>query len=567
MDCDPVMAVPEDDSELAKVSEQESLERNTVNNESTTLVSEISPLKRAYNDPDDPNSSEMEPQKKLCRYYYLDNCMRAENCSFMHSEFPCKFYYFGYECKDGNNCKLLHGPALDPEMKQALWHHVMSAPANLLQRFPCFPQILLEKNFEDRHNELIQMEQEGLLEVGEKSIETQEEGVSNPVSSTLLSEVIKTVSKTQESGEVFAKLGELMEILTPEQVTSLASIGVETMDELFKLGASSLLELGFDLDTMAKIGNFKEMQRKQSMYTTEIGEEIPTQNEINNSDVSGFYALDASLAAPVDQPALTDQELLNILNEDASISSASEIGSSFVKDCDLEVSAKQYDSIPGDKPSQNETSTGIYNEERVGVDVESNRDSGCEPPPSDAGTECPSVKEMEDDKNTFDSIVTSLDQLKKPDSILPKEKKQETTGCNEQTDASLNQAQRQDLSGADSLSESFGNDSDSQTSFRMPFKSIINQYTPATEIDASNGKFPITQYKLVPVDVPKPNFERIRRTFVIAPTYSLDPRIQLMFNVGSKEIRHVDRSKASIRDPRLKKSPEVPSNDILDNPA
>lgn len=235
-----------------------------------------SQLKRAYHDHDDTDAPEMEPQKKLCRFYYLDHCMKADNCSFMHSEFPCKFYYFGYECKDGKNCKLLHGSALDSDMKQALWLHVMSAPANLLQRFPCFPRVLLKQNFDDRHNELIQMEQEGLLEDDEPCLG--KESVFDPVSSTLLSEVIKTASKTQVMGDALTKLGELVEILTTEQIALLASIGVETMDQLFLMGASSLLELGFDFDTLIKIGNYKEKQRKQSIYTTEIDEE--NQNDI-----------------------------------------------------------------------------------------------------------------------------------------------------------------------------------------------------------------------------------------------------------------------------------------------
>ncbi|XP_065084377.1 uncharacterized protein LOC135706658 isoform X2 [Ochlerotatus camptorhynchus] len=535
----------------------------------TTESWQNSAPKRSYYDHDEIDGPEMEPQKKLCRYYYLDRCMRAESCSFMHSEFPCKFYYFGYECKDGKNCKLLHGSALDPTMTQALWHHVMSAPANLLQRFPCFPHVLLKQNFDDRHNELIQMEQEGLLEDREMKI--------NPVSSTLLSEVIKTVSKTQVTGDAFAQLGELLEILTPEQIASLASIGVETMDQLFQLGASSLLDLGFDFDTLIKIGNFKEIQRKKSIYTAEIDED--SQNDINTSDIFGSEVLDVSLTAPVDTPVLTDQELLSILNEDLN-TSTSTIERSSAQDfeatlSDRDLKPKLYtincDDFPGD---QNDAYSGI-SKEFVDVNSESSQGSGCALKAfrSDAGSEChqlmlyPSVKEMENDKKSLDSIQRTVDQLKKIDSLLSEEKKQDTSWGSEENDVSTGHGPRHDSYVTDSVNQSFGSESDSQTCFRMPFKSIINHYTPATEIDASNGKFLITQYKLIPVDVPKPNFERIRRTFVAAPTYSLDPRLQIMFNVGPTEVRHVDCSKVSIRDPRLKKSTEVHIGDVPDHPA
>lgn len=556
-------------------------DQENIDNEQSksTDVLGITSLKSAYID-DNSGLSGIVREKKLCRYYYLDHCMIAKDCSFMHAKFPCKFYYFGYECKDGKNCKLLHGRPLDPDMKEALWNHVMNGPANLLQRFPCFPQLLLEKNFNDRHNELVQLEQEGLLEMNEVGYATA--SVSNPISKTISKQIQEMASKPQITDEVVAEMEALVDILTSEQIASLASIGVETLEQLLQCSASSLMELGFDYDTLIKIENFKELQRKTSIYTAEANGQKQGHTGVSTTDIFGSDGLDVSLPVPVDQPALTDQELLSILNEDQSASTVSEINRSSVSNIEIlsggvgetNISSISGRSFPEVNPHLNDAYSGVC-ERKVDVDTEINQDIGFvdKALQSDAGTEClqllhsPSVKEMENDKKSLDSFPGSLDQQKRIDELLPRKKrKQNTIGSINETEFSGTQTLRQSVPVTDGSTGLSENGSDGQKSIRMPFKSIINRYTPATEIDASNGQFPITPYKLIPVEIPQPNFECIRRTFVTAPTYSLDPRIQIMFNVGSTEKRHVDASKVSIRDPRLKKSPEANISDELDQP-
>lgn len=165
-------------------------------------------------------------------------------------------------------------------MKEALWDHVTSAPANLLQRFPCFPNVLLKKNFDDRHHELILMEQEGLLEENRPPLAKDVPGLSAAPSQTLLSEVMKTVSQVKMSGGPFSELGQLVDILAPEQIATLARIGVEKLEQLFELGATALQELGFDLEALIKIGNFKEAKRRTSIYTPDSADEKMESNEI-----------------------------------------------------------------------------------------------------------------------------------------------------------------------------------------------------------------------------------------------------------------------------------------------
>lgn len=272
----------------------------------------------AYDDLDDPEvGGTMEPQKKLCRFYFLDECSRADQCYFMHADFPCKFYYFGYECRDGKQCRLRHGKALDDEMKRILWRHVTTAQANLMQRFPCFPSALLRKNFEDRHQELLQMEQEGLLD------EDLGAELSESISDTLLGEVIKTVAINQMIDEKLGDLGEMTGVISAEQIATLAKTGIKTKDQLFQLGASSMMELGFDYDTIINIGNFKESHRKQSMYEEDKGvvEEVPSNLDVFSAELGLSQSLPEP---PLAVPALSDQELLSILNEEQDAATTAE---------------------------------------------------------------------------------------------------------------------------------------------------------------------------------------------------------------------------------------------------
>lgn len=121
------------------------------------------------------------------------------------------------------------------------------------------------------------MEQEGLLDENKPPVT---KDISSPSSSTLLSEVIKTASQVKMSGGAFSELGELVDVLAPEQIAALVGVGVEKLEQLFGLGASALLELGFDFDTLIKIGNFKEERRRTSIYTSECNEEKPDPNEL-----------------------------------------------------------------------------------------------------------------------------------------------------------------------------------------------------------------------------------------------------------------------------------------------
>ncbi|XP_019766798.1 protein suppressor of sable isoform X3 [Dendroctonus ponderosae] len=87
---------------------------------------------------DCPYSHEVSPPMKLelCKFYLMDCCAKGENCSYMHSEFPCKFYHTGLACSEGKDCKFAHGQPLSEGLKQILFKHIETAPRDILQGFP-----------------------------------------------------------------------------------------------------------------------------------------------------------------------------------------------------------------------------------------------------------------------------------------------------------------------------------------------------------------------------------------------------------------------------------------------
>ncbi|XP_023012917.2 suppressor of sable isoform X2 [Leptinotarsa decemlineata] len=87
---------------------------------------------------DCPYSHEAVPPMKLelCKFYLMDCCAKGDKCSYMHSEFPCKFYHTGLKCAQGDDCKFAHGKPLSDGLKQILFKHIETAPRDILGGFP-----------------------------------------------------------------------------------------------------------------------------------------------------------------------------------------------------------------------------------------------------------------------------------------------------------------------------------------------------------------------------------------------------------------------------------------------
>lgn len=86
-----------------------------------------------------PSPPPMEPEpvvvkdNKLCEDYCITGyCARTE-CFLMHKEFPCKFFYLGLDCADGDDCKQAHkSEFLTNEMKHGLLNHIFKSRPEVL---------------------------------------------------------------------------------------------------------------------------------------------------------------------------------------------------------------------------------------------------------------------------------------------------------------------------------------------------------------------------------------------------------------------------------------------------
>jgi len=63
-----------------------------------------------------PNGRKME----LCKFYLMDCCSKEDRCTFMHSEFPCKYYHTGMKCYSGVHCRFSHAKLNEEQKKKLL---------------------------------------------------------------------------------------------------------------------------------------------------------------------------------------------------------------------------------------------------------------------------------------------------------------------------------------------------------------------------------------------------------------------------------------------------------------
>ncbi|KAL1117192.1 hypothetical protein AAG570_004519 [Ranatra chinensis] len=78
----------------------------------------------------------LPPRKmELCKFYMMDCCVKKDKCLYLHNDFPCKFYHMGMKCYAGKRCRFSHGK-MTPQMKNALFKHLETAPKDMLGDFP-----------------------------------------------------------------------------------------------------------------------------------------------------------------------------------------------------------------------------------------------------------------------------------------------------------------------------------------------------------------------------------------------------------------------------------------------
>ena len=73
---------------------------------------------------------------ELCKFYLMDCCAKKDKCLYMHSDFPCKYYYLGLKCQEKDKCLFSHGKPLTDQLRAILLKHLDTAPQEILGDFP-----------------------------------------------------------------------------------------------------------------------------------------------------------------------------------------------------------------------------------------------------------------------------------------------------------------------------------------------------------------------------------------------------------------------------------------------
>lgn len=215
---------------------------------------------------------------ELCKFWLMECCAKKDKCSYMHGDFPCKYYYLGLKCMN-KECKFSHGKPLSDNLKQILLKHLDTAPKEILGDFPRYGREKATIMMQQTHVKLCQTfniplpekEKEknsskipSLLDMQIKPPDFDSEKKSNNSTRWLQKEANSTgspsrnspqghtaTSSSTEPGDVV--LADLKGILSEKQIESMAAIGVRTVNHINNLTVAQLNELGLSLATIGEI--------------------------------------------------------------------------------------------------------------------------------------------------------------------------------------------------------------------------------------------------------------------------------------------------------------------------
>ncbi|XP_055626811.1 protein suppressor of sable-like [Toxorhynchites rutilus septentrionalis] len=226
--------------------------------------------KRDDSDDDKHHSRSNGPRKmELCKFYLMDCCAKREKCLYMHSDFPCKYYYLGLKCKEKEKCLFSHGEPLTDELRAILMKHLETAPQEILGDFPRISRESAATMVNATHRKL--MEKFGMTD---KTV------TDNPAASGKIPSLLELMeagdrgnknrrsrwceksggtshgrSKANDgSGDDFLSLKYLTGVISQDQIVKLEEMGIHNLDQISQLTVAQLNELGLS------IGQINELQ-------------------------------------------------------------------------------------------------------------------------------------------------------------------------------------------------------------------------------------------------------------------------------------------------------------------
>lgn len=294
-----------------------------------------------------------EPRKlEICKFYLLDCCAKRDKCSYLHSEFPCKYYYLGMKCplKD---CKFNHGKPLTDQFRGILLKHLETAPKEILGDFPRIGREKALKLMDAQHLKLLAKER------GDK----EPESLSNtPNIPSLLDSIMPKRSNNNAENRTrrtrwcdltvppaptlpnveqkppipeYMSIKNMTGILTPQQIEDLLEMGIESVEQIKQLTLAQMDKLGLtitqiteiqsnvqNIEKVIKEKNKEESSSKKSPERTKQASLSPPPAVINQ-DIDLRFAPIMSQVPVVDEapPAMEAQDVdLRLLPPTASFS-------------------------------------------------------------------------------------------------------------------------------------------------------------------------------------------------------------------------------------------------------
>lgn len=206
------------------------------------------------------------PQYDICKYYLKNNCHRS-NCNFMHSDFPCKYYYLGLKCP-AKTCLYLHGGVLSDFLKKVLVDHIQSASPSVLGKFNRYGRFKAGKLIDNFNEQL-------------------KNGVVNPV---FQDEPPAKRTRWDTKTDNYLSLNKLERLLNSEQIQLLADKNIYSLEEIGKsLTIRQLKELNFTdamiEELLLNIKNLKDLESPVNKIEAKpffVQPEITTQTSMDN---------------------------------------------------------------------------------------------------------------------------------------------------------------------------------------------------------------------------------------------------------------------------------------------
>jgi hypothetical protein len=552
---------------------------------------------------DCPYSHEAVPPMKLelCKFYLKDCCAKGEKCSYMHSEFPCKFYHTGLVCLQGENCKFAHGRPLDEHRKQILFKHIETAPREILGGFPRMSR-------EEALNKINIAQQNLVVQYGgdkkdDKGMIPSLFEINVPVPSDLGTETTKPKtekssrnrpSRWQDPDPVDAAQPPSTFPIKPfsygaqdqdMRVNSNGDIDMRTLPPLAQIAPQTTQLMGAGVEEPSG-------DTETTNFTQDIDIRNPNMLQFDTKDVDiRQQTMDPRILATKDvdirqiPPVFDDEESkLQIDTGEGGNQGLPVDLPKTQRELYMRIQSQQKTNLPEQNTETVEVDENINwysdddddDENRLTIKVDNEEEKKEE---SEAIMSPPQIKPLDvveklGDLSKIDisaevtKLLTSMSQTaakEAPKPVVIRDPRQQRSQPTEPKLSIYEQGSIPTESEPRSPDEVVDSDFRSRPdvdlrNLHLPFKGMLN-YTPAKEIDASVNSHPPMTWKVEIVDIPRPDYTGLKLNVQDAEKTG-DPRLKKIFRLGAEEKDSPASPKASPKatatriDPRLKKIDE-----------